>query len=84
MSKSLFVSTWGSKETPSSFSDMYFLVERCCIRWGIDRRREGAVFVVNVGLPIVTSVDFVAWLFSDARGGDAALPILLWDFLFIS
>ena len=37
---------------------------------------EGAVLVVNVGHPIVTSRIFCV------RGGDAALPKLLWDFLF--
>ena len=41
-----------------------------------DRRREGAVLVVNVGHPIVTNEILCV------RGGDAALPRLLWDFLF--
>ena len=30
----------------------------------------------------VTIGDFVVQLFSTVRGGDAALPKLLWDFLF--
>jgi len=42
--------------------------------------RKGAVLSLNVGHPIVTNGDFVAQLFSAARGGDAALPKLLWDF----
>jgi len=33
-----------------------------------------------VGHPIVTNGDFVA--FSAVRGGDAALPKVLWDFFF--
>jgi len=37
---------------------------------------KGAVLGVNVGHPIVTNGD------SAMRGGDAALPKLLWDFLF--
>jgi len=36
---------------------------------------EGAVLEVNVGHPIVTSGILCM------RGGDAALPKLLWDFL---
>ena len=36
---------------------------------------------VNVGLRIVTSEDFVAYLFSAVSGCDAALPKFLWDFL---
>ena len=47
-----------------------------CIKWGGDRRRKGAVFGVNVGHPIVTNGILCV------RGGDAALPKLLWDFLF--
>jgi len=43
---------------------------------GGDRRKEGAVFGLNVGHSIV------AQLFFFMRGGDAALPKLLWDFLF--
>ena len=42
---------------------------------------EGAVLGGNVGHPIVTSWDFVAWLFSAVRGGDETLPKLLCDFL---
>ena len=42
---------------------------------------EGAILAVNVGHPIVTNGDFVAQLFSAVRGGDAALPKLLWDVL---
>jgi len=38
-------------------------------------------FGVNVGHYIATSGDFVAQLFSAVRGGDAALPKLLRDFL---
>ena len=37
---------------------------------------EGAVLVVNVGHPIVTNGILCV------RGSDAALPKLLWDFLF--
>ena len=48
---------------------------------GGNRRRKGAVSAVNVGHPIVTNGDLVALLFSAVRGGDAALPKLLWDFL---
>ena len=44
---------------------------------------EGVVLRVNVGHTIVTNGDFVAWLFLAVRGGDAARPKLLWDFLFI-
>jgi len=44
--------------------------------------REGAVLGINVGHPIVINGDFVAKLFSTVRGGDAALPKLLWDFSF--
>ena len=40
-----------------------------------DRRREGAVLVVNVGHPIVSNGILCV------RGGDAALPKLLLDFL---
>jgi len=38
--------------------------------------REGVVLVVNVGHTIVTNGILCA------RGGDEALPKLLWDFLF--
>jgi len=38
---------------------------------------EGADLRVNVGYPIV------AQLFSAVKGGHAALPKLLWDFLFL-
>ena len=31
-----------------------------CIRWGGDRRREGAILGVNLGHPIVTNRDSVA------------------------
>jgi len=41
-----------------------------------DRRRRGAVLGVNVGHPIATNGILCV------RGGDAALPKLLWDFLF--
>ena len=46
---------------------------------------EEAVLGVNVGHPIITSGDSVTvtYLFSAVRGGDAALPKLRWDFLFI-
>ena len=50
---------------------------------GGDRRRERGSFGVNVGRPVVTNGDFVAYLFFAVRGGDAALPKLLWDFLFL-
>jgi len=50
---------------------------------GGDRRREGAVLGVNVGHPIVINGDFVAYLLSAMMGGNAALPKLFWDFLFI-
>ena len=43
---------------------------------------SGTILTVNVGHPIVTHGDFVAWLFSAVRGGDKALPKLLWNFLF--
>jgi len=43
-----------------------------------DRRREGALFKVNAGHPTVTNGIVCV------RGGDAALPKLLWDFLFIT
>ena len=46
----------------------------CWRRWGS--------FGVNVGHPI-TSGDFVAYLFPAMRGGDTALPKLLWHFLFL-
>jgi len=36
-----------------------------------------------VGHPIVTNGEFVVYLFSAVRGGDEALPKLLWDFLFL-
>jgi len=39
---------------------------------------EGAVLVVNMGHPIVTNGNICV------RGGDAALPKLLWDFLFFT
>jgi len=42
---------------------------------------EEAVLWVNMGHPIVTNRDFVAYLFSAVGGGNAALPKLLWDFL---
>ena len=45
--------------------------------------REGVVLWVNVGHPIVTNGDFVAQLFSAARGGNVALPKLHLDFLFL-
>jgi len=51
---------------------------------GMEFVEGGAVLGVNVGHPIVTSGDFVAWLFSAVRGGDAALPKLVWDFLLIA
>jgi len=38
-------------------------------------------FWVNVGHPILTNGGFVAQLFSAMRGGTAAVPKLLWDFL---
>ena len=44
---------------------------------GGDRRRGRAVLGVNVGNPIVTNGILCV------RGGDAAPPDLLWDFLFI-
>ena len=44
---------------------------------------KGTVLGVNVGHPIVTNRDFVAQVFFAVRGGDAGLPKLLWDFLFI-
>ena len=54
-------------------------------KWGRSRveivEGKGAVSAVNVGHPIVTNGDLVALLFSAVRGGDAALPKLLWDFL---
>ena len=53
------------------------------LEWDGDRRREGVVLGVNVGHPIVTNGNFVAYLFSAVRGGDAAVPKLLWDFLFM-
>ena len=37
-----------------------------------------------MGHPVVTNEDFVAYLFSAVRGGDAALPTLLCDFLLVS
>jgi len=40
-------------------------------------KEEGAVFGVNLGHPIVTNGILCM------RGGDAALPKLLWDFLFL-
>jgi len=43
---------------------------------GCDRRREGANLGVNVEHPIVTNGILCV------RGGDTALPRLLWDFLF--
>ena len=43
---------------------------------GGDRRREGAVLRVNVEHPIVTNGILCV------RGGDTALPRLLWDYLF--
>ena len=54
-----------------------------CIRWGGDRLRDRGVLGVNVGHPIVTNGILVAWLLSAVRGGDAALPKLLCDFLLI-
>ena len=41
-----------------------------------DHRREGAVLNVNAGRPIVNNAILCV------RGDDAALPKLLWDFLF--
>jgi len=49
---------------------------------GGNRRRKGTILAVNVGHPILTNGDFMVYLFSAMRGGDAALPKLLWDFLF--
>jgi len=40
-----------------------------------DRKGEGAVLLVNVWHPVVTNGILCV------RGGDAALPRLLWDFL---
>ena len=45
---------------------------------------KGTIFGINVGHPIVTNGNSVALLFSAMRGGDAALPKIIWDFLFIS
>jgi len=45
-------------------------------------KADREVLRANVEHPIVTNKDFVAQLFSPVRGGDAALPKLLWDFLF--
>ena len=44
---------------------------------GGDHRRVRGNFGGKCGYPIITSKDFVAWLFSAMRGGDAALPKLL-------
>jgi len=52
-----------------------------CIRWGEHRGWEGAALGVNVGHPIVANRDFVALLCYAVRGGDAAFPELVWDFL---
>ena len=53
-----------------------------CIRWGWrSSKGKGAVLEVNMGHPIVTNGDLWQLLFSAMRGGDAALPKLLWDFL---
>ena len=38
---------------------------------------EGAVLGINMEHPTVTSGDFVAWLLSAVKDGDAALPKLL-------
>jgi len=45
---------------------------------GENRQREGIVLGVNVGHPIVTNVILCV------RGGDVALPKLVWDFLLFS
>jgi len=43
---------------------------------------EWAVLWVNVGHPIVTNGNVVAYFFSEVRGGDAALPITSGFFCF--
>jgi len=45
-----------------------------------NRRRERGSFGVNVGHPIVTICGIAVLC---RKGGDAALPKLLWDFLLI-
>jgi len=42
---------------------------------------EGTVSEINVGYPIVTNGDL--WRSYTVRDGDAALPKLVWDFLFL-
>jgi len=58
---------------------------------GVGREKSVGVEIVEeewdsfggkCGHPIVTDGDFVAQLFSVVRSGDAALPKLLWGFLF--
>jgi len=52
---------------------------------GGDRQRGRGSLGVNVGHPIVTNGDLVAWVYSifSAMGvGDATIPKLLSDFLF--
>jgi len=50
---------------------------------GGDCRKEGEILGVNVGNPIVTNGDFVAYLFSAVMCSDAALPKLLCDSNFL-
>ena len=50
---------------------------------GGNRQREKGSFGGKCGGSIVTNKDFLALLiFPAVKGGDAALPKLLWDFLF--
>ena len=44
--------------------------------WGGDRRREGTVFWVNLGRPIVTNGDFATRLFPNYFGQD--LLMIYW------
>ena len=51
---------------------------------GGDRRKEGAVLGVNVHRTSHCNQRELCGVFSAVRGGDAALPKLLWDFLLLS
>jgi len=50
---------------------------------GGHRRRGKDSFGVNMEHPIATNEDFMVQFFSAVKGGDAAVPKLLWDFLFL-
>jgi len=50
---------------------------------GRDRRRGRGSFVGKYGASHYNQLGTVAQLRSAVRGGDAALPKLLWDFLFL-